>query len=61
MFRSGARIGIVNPTTGVVTYEGNESIFIEKRKFDASKNYLFAIPQYVIDNSKGSIEQNPGY
>ncbi len=57
----GARIGIVNPTTGVVTYEGNESIFIEKRKFDAPKNYLFAIPQYVIDNSKGSIEQNPGY
>lgn len=57
----GARIGKVNPLTGVVTYEGNNSIFIENRKFDPTKNYLFAIPQYVIDNSKGSITQNAGY
>jgi hypothetical protein len=57
----GARIGKVDKTTGKVTYEGDKHIFVEKRTFDPSKNYLFAIPQYVIDNSKGSITQNNNY
>ncbi len=57
----GARKGKVDKTTGKVTYETDEHIFIETRAFDASKNYLFAIPQYVIDNSKGSITQNANY
>lgn len=30
------------------------------RKFDASKNYLFPIPQDAIDQN-GLLEQNPGY
>ena len=57
----GARLGQVNPETGEVTYQTTDHIYIETRSFDPAKNYLFAIPQYVIDNSKGSIEQNPNY
>jgi len=57
----GARIGKVDPLTGKVIYEDNQQILIETRTFNPAKNYLFAIPQYVIDNSKGSITQNPNY
>ena len=57
----GARIGKVNALTGKVTYEGSNRIFIETRAFDPAKNYLFAIPQYIIDDSNGSITQNPVY
>jgi hypothetical protein len=30
------------------------------RKFDASKNYLFPIPQSALDKNK-QLQQNPGY
>jgi hypothetical protein len=44
--------GVLNYTT--VTVPGGD------RKFDASKNYLFPIPQSAIDQNK-NLEQNPGY
>lgn len=38
--------------------EGNQ-FFIENRKFDPEKDYLWAIPQKEIDLSQGKLEQNP--
>ena len=53
--------GTVNPSTGEVTYTSTERNTVENRRFDASKNYLWPIPQSVVDNSKGTIPQNPNY
>ncbi|HTJ14819.1 MAG TPA: RagB/SusD family nutrient uptake outer membrane protein [Dinghuibacter sp.] len=56
---TGARLGSVDPSTGVVTYTGG-NIPVETRLFDASKNYLWPIPQSEIDINK-QLKQNPGY
>nr|MCY2675081.1 RagB/SusD family nutrient uptake outer membrane protein [Bacteroides fragilis] len=38
----------------------NERIFVENRKFDPAKHYLWPIPQTVIDATP-AIVQNPNY
>ena len=38
----------------------NESIFVETRIFNPDKNYLYPIPQDVIDATP-AIKQNPNY
>lgn len=55
----GPRLGSVNPTTGALTLT-SERILSEQRTFDASKNYLWPIPQHEIDINK-KLVQNPGY
>lgn len=55
----GSRLGTVDATTGNVTYTGS-NIPVETRLFDATKNYLWPIPQSEIDINKG-LKQNPGY
>ncbi len=39
----------------------NEFVWIETRKFDSNRDYLWAIPLNEIDLSKGSLVQNPGW
>lgn len=54
--------GTVDPATGVVTFAANAvALKPEDRSFNASKNYLWPIPQSVIDRSKGVLTQNPNY
>lgn len=54
--------GTVDPKTGKVTYTSlTDRFFSENRTFKAGKNELWPIPQAVIDNSKGTLKQNPGY
>lgn len=54
--------GTVDPKTGKVTYTSlTDRFFSENRTFKAGKNELWPIPQPVIDNSKGTLKQNPGY
>jgi len=54
--------GTVDPKTGKVTYNSlTDRFFSENRTFKADKNELWPIPQAVIDNSKGTLKQNPGY
>jgi len=54
--------GTVDPKTGKVTYTSlTDRFFSENRTFKADKNELWPIPQAVIDNSKGTLKQNPGY
>lgn len=54
--------GKVDPKTGKVTYSSlTDRFFSENRTFKAGKNELWPIPQAVIDNSKGTLKQNPGY
>jgi hypothetical protein len=36
-------------------------IFVEQRKFNPGKDYLWAIPLNEINLSKGALTQNPGY
>lgn len=55
----GAWLGTVDPATGALSLNG-EQIFVETRQFDAAKNYLWPIPQSVIDATP-AIEQNPYY
>lgn len=38
-----------------------EHIYIETRKFNPEKDYLWGIPLTEIDLAKGVLEQNPGY
>lgn len=38
-----------------------ESIYIETRKFNPNRDYLWAIPLEEIDLSQGSLTQNPGW
>lgn len=38
-----------------------ERIYIETRKFDPNRNYLWAIPLTEIDLSQGVLVQNPGW
>ena len=42
------------------TYKG-ESIFIETRKFNANRDYLWAIPLEEVDLAQGALKQNPGW
>lgn len=55
----GCLLGTVDPETGALSLT-NERIFVEKRKFDPAKNYLWPIPQSVIDATP-AIVQNPNY
>lgn len=55
----GAYLGTVDPKTGALTLNG-EQIFVETRQFDPAKNYLWPIPQSVIDATP-AIKQNPNY
>lgn len=55
----GALLGKVDPETGELTLT-DERIKVEVRNFDPAKNYLWAIPQSVIDATP-AIKQNPGY
>ena len=50
---------VVNPNTGALTLT-SKRILSEQRTFDASKNYLWPIPQHEIDINKKLI-QNTGY
>jgi hypothetical protein len=55
----GVKTGTVNTSTGQVTFTG-PNIQVQTRLFDASKNYLWPIPQSEI-NVNNKITQNPGY
>lgn len=55
----GSRLGSVNAATGELSLT-NEKMLSEIRTFDASKNYLWPIPQQEIDINK-NLEQNSGY
>lgn len=55
----GALLGTVNPDNGELNLT-DERIEVETRIFDPSKNYLWPIPQNVIDATT-QIKQNPGY
>lgn len=55
----GARLGAVDPNTGEISL-GTERIVVEERAFDPDKNYLWPVPQNVIDVNP-NISQNPGY
>lgn len=55
----GVRPGKVDPNTGALTLTGT-NVVVETRKFDASKNYLWPIPQKEIDVNK-NLKQNPNY
>lgn len=55
----GALLGTVSPTDGKLTLT-NERIFVENRVFDADKNYLWPIPQNIID-AVPALEQNKNY
>lgn len=56
----GALLGEVDAETGALTLT-DKRISLETRVFDEKKNYLWPIPQKVIDNSNGTITQNPNY
>ncbi|MGJ1319341.1 RagB/SusD family nutrient uptake outer membrane protein [Sphingobacterium spiritivorum] len=54
--------GSVNPQTGEVRFTNlTDRFFVENRIFTKGKNELWPIPQVVIDNSKGTLTQNPNY
>lgn len=54
--------GTVNTSTGEVSFTSlTDRFFVENRVFKEGKNELWPIPQTVIDRSKGTLEQNPGY
>ena len=55
----GARLGKVDASTGKLTLT-DERIKVEMRTFDATKQYLWPIPQSVIDATP-AIVQNPKY
>lgn len=55
----GALLGTVDPETGALNLT-DERIKVEVRLFDPAKNYLWPIPQSVIDATP-AIVQNPGY
>lgn len=55
----GCLLGTVDPVTGALSLT-NERIFVENRKFDSAKHYLWPIPQTVIDATP-AIVQNPHY
>ncbi len=55
----GALLGKVDPATGALTL-GEDRIFVETRKFDASKHYVWPFPQNMIDAAP-AIKQNPNY
>ena len=55
----GARISEID-ATGNVTYVSDDHAKIEDRVFDASKNYLWPVPQDQIDTGQ-NLTQNPGY
>ncbi|MDQ1090381.1 RagB/SusD family nutrient uptake outer membrane protein [Siphonobacter sp. SORGH_AS_1065] len=48
----------VSKTGGTFTYN---TIVVENRVFDASKMYLYPIPQVEINKSSGVLNQNPGW
>lgn len=55
----GALVGKVDPSNGELTLT-DERIKVEVRVFDPNKDYLWVIPQSVIDATP-AIKQNPGY
>lgn len=55
----GALLGTVDSETGALNLTDNR-IEVETRLFDPAKNYLWPIPQSVIDATP-AIKQNPGY
>lgn len=55
----GALLGTVDPDTGALGLT-DERIYVETRVFDPAKNYLWPIPQSIIDAAP-AIAQNPGY
>lgn len=56
----GALLGKVSQKDGALTL-GTDRIFVETRVFDPAKNYLWPIPQSVIDATAPAIKQNPNY
>ena len=55
----GARLGSVDPENGALSLTDTR-IEVENRVFDPAKNYLWPIPQSVIDATP-AIDQNPNY
>lgn len=47
------------PVYGAI--KDGKHIFVEQRKFNPGKDYLWAIPLNEVNLSKGVLEQNPGY
>ena len=50
---------ITKPVYG--TNSNKDIVFIEQRKFNPDKDYLWGIPLTEIDLSKGALKQNSGY
>lgn len=50
---------VTEPVYGAI--KGGKHIFVEQRKFNPEKDYLWAIPLTEINLSKGVLVQNPGY
>lgn len=38
-----------------------KAFFIETRKFNANRDYLWAIPLEEVDLAQGALKQNPGW
>lgn len=55
----GMRTGSVDPVTGKLTLTGDH-VEVENRLFDASKNYVWPVPQKELDVNK-HLDQNPNY
>ena len=55
----GCKLGTVDQETGALSLT-DENIFVETRIFNPDKNYLYPIPQDVIDATP-AIKQNPNY
>ncbi|MCC8172627.1 MAG: RagB/SusD family nutrient uptake outer membrane protein [Parabacteroides sp.] len=55
-----AETAVTQPVYGKNDDDG-KPIFIEQRKFNPNRDYLWAIPLTEIDLSKGTLTQNPGY
>ena len=50
---------MIKPVYGQIM--DGKPVYIETRKFNPNKDYLWAIPQTEIDLSNGVLKQNPGY
>lgn len=50
---------VKKPVYGAI--KDGKHIFVEQRKFNPEKDYLWAIPLTEINLSKGALVQNPGY
>lgn len=55
------RLDGIGSTDTTVKIDGVPRRYVEKRKFDASRHYLFPIPNKNIDLSNGTLTQNSGW